>query len=883
MPDKKPLVLHPFIFALYPVLFYYELNQHELWFSEIFLPTIIILTATILLLILLKAAFKDFQKTSIFASLMLILFFFYEAIQRGISETIVGDSISSIDPDLFLSYGIIFILFALGVHLWKGNYYGITRLLNIVAVILIIFPLASLSFKKAFNWTNGSIPLIGTNNITVPKDFKQTDLKRDIYYFILDGYIRHDVLADIWGYDNSEFIQFLKSRGFYVAPKSRSNYPYTILSLSSSLNMQYLNPKGDSFSDSRLPLIKIIDDNKVVKFAKTLGYKYIHLSDGTAETRFSQHADIRLTNRKYLSSFSEYLINKTLLKRIKFSVFDPINIKREQILFAFKGLERVPDIKEPTFTFAHIVAPHEPFVFDKNGGIPPQDKLNEPLKYFEQALFINKKLMPLLDKILNRSNPKPIIIIQGDHGIPFITTNQPTTQQLKKSFSILNAYHFPEGGDKNLYSHITPVNSFRSVFNHYFGTKMELLEDKTYFPLIYTKKRRLISIPKESALEKGDQAWVNHLKIEIHKNPDFAEAYILLGWYYLKLKRFSDAEVSLKEALRLNPNLIWAHINLAMVYRDMKNYSEGIETIHQAMIINPKIALSHGVLGDLQMGAGNHQKAILAYTKAIKINPNFFGAMDRMARLYLSLNNQKQSILYFKKVVKVNPTFPSYSDLIFAYGHFNLYEEAMSNLNKVLEMFPNMHPEIYSRMANIYLRKKDYKEAVHYYQRAIDLKPGLIQAHYNLGSIYSILKNPQKSEDYFQKTLSLNPKHALAHFGLGNIFIESNQIQSAISEYKMALKINPDHMPSYANMGNAQMELGKLDRARKTYETALLKNPAHAGIHRNLGIIFFEKNKNSDKAILHFQESIRLAPNQPEVEQIQSLIEALKRQSQKSG
>ena len=61
----------------------------------------------------------------------------------------------------------------------------------------------------------------------------------------------------------------------------------------------------------------------------------------------------------------------------------------------------------------------------------------------------------------------------------------------------------------------------------------------------------------------------------------------------------------------------------------------------------------------------------------------------------------------------------------------------------------------------------------------------------------------------------------------------------------------------------------------------VLKNPALAGIHRNLGIIFFQKNKNFDKAILHFQESIRLAPNQPEVEQIQSLIEALKHQSQK--
>ena len=99
----------------------------------------------------------------------------------------------------------------------------------------------------------------------------------------------------------------------------------------------------------------------------------------------------------------------------------------------------------------------------------------------------------------------------------------------------------------------------------------------------------------------------------------------------------------------------------------------------------------------------------------------------------------------------------------------------------------------------------------------------------------------------------------------------------------MAIEHNPDHLKAYINLGNAQFQLKELDQAKATFEKALLKNPALAGIHRNLGIIFFEKNKNSDKAILHFQESIRLAPNQPEVEQIQSLIEALKRQSQKSG
>jgi hypothetical protein len=38
MPDKKTLILHPFILAIYPTLFYYNLNKHEVWFSETLAP-----------------------------------------------------------------------------------------------------------------------------------------------------------------------------------------------------------------------------------------------------------------------------------------------------------------------------------------------------------------------------------------------------------------------------------------------------------------------------------------------------------------------------------------------------------------------------------------------------------------------------------------------------------------------------------------------------------------------------------------------------------------------------------------------------------------------------------------------------------------------------
>jgi hypothetical protein len=76
--------------------------------------------------------------------------------------------------------------------------------------------------------------------------------KPDIYYIILDGYARADVLSNLYGYDNSDFIKPLEQRGFNMASQSRSNYPRTLLSLASSLNMKYLEPVSEPLRESSI-------------------------------------------------------------------------------------------------------------------------------------------------------------------------------------------------------------------------------------------------------------------------------------------------------------------------------------------------------------------------------------------------------------------------------------------------------------------------------------------------------------------------------------------------------------------------------------------------------------------------------------------------------
>ena len=64
----------------------------------------------------------------------------------------------------------------------------------------------------------------------------------------------------------------------------------------------------------------------------------------------------------------------------------------------------------------------------------------------------------------------------GDHG----ATGIPEIETPQWRMSILNAYYVNDQAKKDLYATITPVNTFRVVFNNYFGTTYPLLEDKSY-------------------------------------------------------------------------------------------------------------------------------------------------------------------------------------------------------------------------------------------------------------------------------------------------------------------------------------------------------------------------------------------------------------------
>ncbi|HEY4798667.1 MAG TPA: sulfatase-like hydrolase/transferase, partial [Bacteroidia bacterium] len=138
------------------------------------------------------------------------------------------------------------------------------------------------------------------------------------------------------------------------------------------------------------------------------------------------------------------------------------------------------NVKGPKYVFLHIVSPHPPYMCDENGNFKSSPRVSnvwwEPKKdYLIQLKFINKETIKFINEIFKQSKKEPVIIVQSDHG-PFIQSKNFKEIYDARSM-ILNSYYIPYSGKEKLYPTITPVNSFRLVFNGIFKDSLPLLKD----------------------------------------------------------------------------------------------------------------------------------------------------------------------------------------------------------------------------------------------------------------------------------------------------------------------------------------------------------------------------------------------------------------------
>jgi len=448
---------------------------------------------------------RSAARAGMLLSLFLLLFLSYGFAHRVLwaGRTSIPVSYSQI---LLITWAVIFVGGAALVIRIRRGLEEITKILNVMALILVMFSLTNIvlyEFRTRSvlqdNDNAERIQLAQTGSIEV-------DALPDIYYIILDGYARADILEELYDYDNSEFLEFLDQRGFFVADKSQSNYAHTALSLASSLNLSYLDDvasRVEPESGDRQPLQRMIKNSTVVQFLKQHGYLTVAFPTGYPPTALD-NADVYMGLGPSWNPLEILLLSNTPIPWLVANQ-SQLNSYTPHILRLQYTLEHLADaaqLQPPHFVFAHVLAPHPPFVFDDRGNEIPQNRefTLEDGNYFyemggtkeeyvagytDQLTFVNDQLMATLPNLLSSQSSRPaIVILQSDHGPGLLLDwDHAEKTYFRERLAILNAIYLPGGDSAGFYNEMTPVNTFRLIFNRYFGTELELLEDESYFSL----------------------------------------------------------------------------------------------------------------------------------------------------------------------------------------------------------------------------------------------------------------------------------------------------------------------------------------------------------------------------------------------------------------
>jgi hypothetical protein len=520
---NKPFFL--FAIGIFPVLFLYGNNLgqtsiNSLWPSLILAVGICLLISFLCILIV-----KPINKAYLLSLFMLLMVFTYGHL-LNLFKGLRIDSLDFGKNSIFLPFFLIVNILGIVIILIRPTPKKFPHvLINILILSLCIFQLGKIAY---FHITTSVVEKGKISNISDIYSGKENEdtspNSPDIYYIIIDGLLSDDVLKNEYGMSNYNFSEELRKRGFQIPDCAYSNYDGTARSLASTLNMDYLDTFGIEDSqintDENDPfvLFPLLHQNKVREFLKTKNYQFLSFR-GFFPLNDFKDADIyfnyfenkagydELEERNFRSLFMQttfLVVPKAILEnrsnsfsflpQLIFDIFAP-DAKElysrsyqwyRQDMYQFEKLSTIPKIPGKKFIYSHFYTTHQPYVLTSDGDLlwPINEDNNG---YVNAVKYTTKRLLTVIDKIIADSEIPPIIIVQADHG-------RPGKQELDEH-KIINAYYLPGSKSNDIYRTITPVNTFRVLFNEYFGQHLPKLQDKL---LISQKgKTEFVELPVE--------------------------------------------------------------------------------------------------------------------------------------------------------------------------------------------------------------------------------------------------------------------------------------------------------------------------------------------------------------------------------------------------
>jgi hypothetical protein len=480
--------IHAFLLAIYPVLFLLSVNLGEVRVTDVVEPLVYVTVGVAVGLAVLTFVLHDVRRAAIIVAAVAITILAYGQATR------IGARFGIRGTPLIVLWGLMPIVATIFALRARGLLAPVTRLLNVAAVVLL-----AITLVKIVPYESKAITTrVGNAGPSIVAQGAGTT--RDIYYIILDRYGSNRSLSLLYNITDNDFYGWLRDHGFLVLENSHANYVKTSLSLAATLNLEFLDDvarQAGKDSSDQGPIDAMLQDHEVGRFLKSKGYTYLHIGTYFQPTKTSTLAD-RNIHLGGQTDFSAALLDDTLLPSAYMAIGGAAGTpaRERQVAnarFEWDALKAVRDEPGPKFVFAHLLMPHPPYVFAADGTVLSEAdsaKLSNSEQYHQQLLFTNTNMKAFVERLLALPEERrPIIILQADEGPyprPYARDtihydwSTATPDELETKYGILNGMYLPGIDTSGIPDTISSVNTFRLVFDRYFGANLPMLPDRSF-------------------------------------------------------------------------------------------------------------------------------------------------------------------------------------------------------------------------------------------------------------------------------------------------------------------------------------------------------------------------------------------------------------------
>ncbi|MBK7434596.1 MAG: sulfatase-like hydrolase/transferase [Chitinophagaceae bacterium] len=328
------------------------------------------------------------------------------------------------------------------------------------------------------------------NTTALVIDQSKVRQKPNVYYLLFDEYPGYKSLKDSFGFANDALYDFLHRQQFRVLPVY-SNYHFTLFSMSSILNMRYVDPGYDPLKvtqrDFQLRMNEIRNSSVVALF-KQMGYRFRNYS---IFDMYDQHAvsdqnsflpvhSVLLTDKilhNRLIRSTGWLMKRFPLWKRKYMFQHEVNNRYSEKMVLQAASEKK---SEPVFCYAHFVLPHGPFYRDSTGQYNPDEQIDDELTWTRDAYlgyvkYANSVIRDLV-KGLVANDPGAIIVVMSDHGYRTFRNKDPYEPF---NYNNICAVRFPDNQFPDFREKWSAVNFFPYLFNAQFGQSIPYQADSS--------------------------------------------------------------------------------------------------------------------------------------------------------------------------------------------------------------------------------------------------------------------------------------------------------------------------------------------------------------------------------------------------------------------